>query len=148
MKNVAKYNLFKGVSTLLTIGTPIITLLCNGEFFVSRSDTAVSAAGVFTLLILVFVFKDKIAEKLRMPAPVVICGAALLLLYMVENIMYPIKMVCWFTLVSTGVDEFTFRRWYKQIEKRLPDVAQDYKHVGFIFTTTKKLEELTNEKDN
>jgi hypothetical protein len=141
MGKVAKYNTFKGVSTLLTIGTPIITLACTGEFFVQRSESAVSAAAMFAILISLIFCKDKLLEKIKTPAPFILCGVVLALIYMVENLMYPMKLVCWATLATTLVDEFTFRRMYKQLEKKLPKNAEDYKRFGFIFTTAKKLEE-------
>ena len=63
MKPVAKYNTCKGVSTVLTVGTPIITLLCCGDMFVHKSSTAISAAGMFGILIAALFLKDKIAEN-------------------------------------------------------------------------------------
>lgn len=141
MGKVAKYNTFKGVSTLLTIGTPMITLACTGEFFVQRSESAVSAAGMFAILLAILFCKDKLLEKFKTPAPFVVCGVILALIYMIENLMYPMKLVCWVTLASTGIDEFTFRRFYKNLERELPKNADKYKHFGFIFATTNKLEE-------
>ena len=140
MKKVAKYNIFKGVSTLLTVGTPIATLICCGDFFVHRSDTAISAAGMFALFIIVFLVKDKFAENFKMPSAFILSLVMFILLLMVEKIILPIKYVCITTMIATGVDELTFKRFYKQIELMLPQQAQAFKHVGFIFTSTKKLE--------
>lgn len=139
MKDVAKYNVFKGVSMLLTMGTPIITLACCGDFFVHRSETAVSAAGVFVIILLVFLFKDKIVEKFKMPSAFVLSTAIFVLLLLVENIMMPIKCVCIATMIATGVDELTFKRFYKNIECTLPKAAVRYKHLGFLFTTSYRL---------
>lgn len=144
MKQVAKYNTCKGVSTTLTIGTPIVTLACCGDFFVHRSDTAISAAGMFSLFIVLLLFKDKFAEKWKMPSAFILSLVMFILLIMVEKIMLPMKYVCIATMISTGVDELTFKRFYKQIELLLPQEAQAFKHVGFIFTTTKKLEAINN----
>ena len=144
MKPVAKYNVFKGVSTLLTLGTPIITLCSCGDFFVHRSDTAVSASGVFVLLILAILFKDKLMERFKMPPAFVICLIAFILICMIESILFPIKMVCIVTMITSGVDEITFKRFYKDIEQTLPTEYSKYKHIGFIFTTSKK---LIGEKD-
>ncbi|MBR2385233.1 MAG: hypothetical protein IKA99_06490 [Clostridia bacterium] len=144
MKQVAKYNTCKGVSTTLTIGTPIVTLACCGDFFVHRSDTAISAAGMFSLFIVLLLFKDKFAEKWKMPSAFILSLLMFILLIMVEKIMLPMKYVCIATMISTGVDELTFKRFYKQIELLLPQEAQAFKHVGFIFTTTKKLEAINN----
>lgn len=142
MKQVAKYNTFKGVSTALTVGTPIVTLACFGDFFVHRSDTAISAAGMFALFIVILLFKDKFAENLKMPSAFILSSVMFILLIMVEKIILPIKYVCIATMISTGVDEITFKHLYKQIEIVLPQEAQAFKHLGFIFTTTKNLEEI------
>jgi hypothetical protein len=142
MKQVAKYNTLKGVSTALTIGTPIVSLVSCGDFFVHRSDTAISAAGVFTLLIVVFLFKDKFAENFKMPSAFILSLVMFILLLMVEKIILPMKYVCIATMIATGADELTFKRFYKQIELMLPAQAQAFKHLGFIFTTTKNLEAM------
>lgn len=144
-KSVLKYNACKGVSTALTIGTPLITLACCGDMFVHRSETAVSAAGVFAILIAALFFKDKIAEKFKSPSALVISIAVLILCMLIENIVVPIKYVCVATIVATGVDELTFKTWYKKIESSFPSVASNYKHVGFVFTTTQKLIEESND---
>lgn len=140
MKQVAKYNLFKGVSTLLTIGTPIVTLAFCGDFFVHNSGTSLSAAGVFTLLIVLLFCKDKLAEEFKMPPTFIVCLVGLILICMIESILVPIKSVLTATIITTGIDEFTFKQMYKDIELRMPDRAKSYKKFGFVFTTTKKLE--------
>lgn len=147
MKQIAKYNTYKGVSTALTIGTPIATLASCGEFFVHRSDTTISAAGVFLFLIVAMLFKDKIAEKWKTPCAFVLSLSIFVLLVMVENIMLPIKYVCLATMIATGIDEVTFKRLYKNLESLLPKQCEAYKYAGFIFTTSKKMEAL-NEKVN
>ena len=139
MKTVAKYNTCKGVSTALSVGTPLVTLALCGDFFVHRSDTAISAAGIFAILIAMLFFKDKIAEKFKSPSALVVSIIVLVLILLVENILYPVKCVCIATIAACGVDELTFKNWYKQIEKGLPEDSDTYKHFGFIFTTTQKL---------
>jgi hypothetical protein len=139
MKNVAKYNLFKGVSTILTLGTPIVTLISCGELFIHRSDTAISAAGIFAIIIVLLLFKDKIAENWKMPSAFVLSTAIFILVLLIENIILPIKYVCIATMISTAIDEFTFKRFYKSTELLLPKEAETFKHFGFIFTTTDKL---------
>lgn len=140
MKRVAKYNLYKGISTLLTFATPTVTLACCGEFFKHRSDTSLSAAGVFVLILILFFAKDKIVEKLKMPAPFLFCALVLIFIIMIENILVPIKTVCIMTLVATGVDELTFKRFYKTVEKSFKCDISDYKKFGFIFSTTSSIE--------
>lgn len=146
MSNVAKYNTYKGVSTALTFGTPIITMICCGDFFVHRSDTALSAAGIFTLLIVALFAKDKLMEYFKAPSAFVLSFLALILVIMIENITLPIKYVCIATMAASGVDELTFKRWYKLTEKQLPEIASQYKHIGFLFVTNKKLMEEYNEQ--
>ena len=130
--SVCKYNTFKGVSTALTIGTPFVTLLCFGDFLVERSETAISAAGIFTLLIVALFFKDKLVEKFKSPSALIVAVAVLVIVVLTENLILPVKYVCIATIAACGVDELTFKRWYKQIEKKFPEQAKDYKHIGFI----------------
>jgi hypothetical protein len=140
MKKVAKYNLYKGISTTLTVGTPIITLCCCSDFFIHRSDTAISAAGVFAILISLLLFKDKIAEHFKMPSAFVLSTVLLVLIIMIENILLPVKYVCISTMCSTFIDEITFKRFYKSITYALSEEHLAYKHFGFIFTTSERLE--------
>ena len=142
-KSVLKYNIFKGVSTLLTVGTPLITLACCGDMFVHRSETAISAAGVFALLIAALFFKDKLAEKFKTPSALVISVAVLILCVLIENIILPIKYVCIATIAASGVDELTFKSWYKKVERSFPICIDNY--VGFVFTSTQKLIEESDD---
>lgn len=139
MRNVAKYNSYKGVSSVLTFGTPIITLACTGNFFVHQPETAISAGAMFVLLICLFFAKDKFMEHFKMPGPFVLCAVSLVLISVIENIVIPVKAICITTMIASGIDEFTFKKWYKQIERKLPDEAQDCKKFGFLFTTSNKL---------
>lgn len=139
MKKVGKYNLFKGLSTTLTFGTPIATLLATSDLFRHRSDTALSAASLFAILILMLLFKDKIAENFKCPSAFVVSLAVFLLIVLVEKIMMPVKMICLTTMAACGVDELTFKRLYKAIGVSLPEQTELYKHLGFIFTTSKQL---------
>ena len=139
MKMVAKYNLFKGISTVATIGTPIITLLSCSNMFVHRSETAVSAAGIFAILIAILLFKDKIAENFKLPSAFVLSTVIFILILLVENIIEPVKYVALSTMIASGIDEITFKRIYKSIEVQFPETAQYKKFAGFMFTTTDKL---------
>ena len=139
MKQVGKYNTFKGISTLLTIGTPIITLACCGDFFVARPATAISAAGVFAILIALLFAKDKLAEKIKSPSAFIISAAVLVIIVMVENILLPMKYVCIATMIASGVDELTFKRMYKALECKMPQCWQAYEHFGFIFAKTQDI---------
>lgn len=147
MKVVAKYNTLKGVSTVLSVGTPIATMACCGDFFIHRSDTAISAAGIFAILIAGLFFKDKLAEKFKSPSALVIAIIGLIFTCMVENIAYPIKCVCIATICACGIDEFTFKRWYKQLESYFPHTITNYEHFGFIFAKTETvMQDLNSEQ--
>ena len=139
MGAVAKYNTFKGVSTVLTVGTPIATLLCCGDMFVHRSDTAISVAGIFAAIIMLLIFKDKIAENWKMPSALVTSIVILVFTLLIEKILFPIKLVCITTIAATSCDELLFKRFYKRLEKLFPAEAASYKHFGFIFTSTTTL---------
>lgn len=146
MKPVAKYNIFKGVSTFLTVGTPIITLSCMGDLFVHRADTAISACGVFAILLSLLFAKDKILEQFKSPSAFKVALVGLVLIYIAENIIFPLKCVFWATLATTAVDEVSFKRLYKKVEKAFPNL-EDYKHIGFIFTTSKNLLKEQSDED-
>lgn len=139
MKPVCKYNIYKLISTLLTVGTPIITLASCSDLFVHRSDTAISAAGMFAILLSVLFLKDKIAENFKVPSAFVISGVSLLLLLMIESLILPLKYVCIATLCTSGVDELIFKRLYKQIESTFPQGYEHCKFLGLMFTTSKHL---------
>ena len=140
MKPVAKYNSCKAMSTMLTIGSPIITLASCSDLFVHKSGTAISAAGMFAILIALLFAKDKIAENFKMPSALVVAITGFVLVTIVENLLAPVKMVCIVTMITAGVDELTFKQWYKSAQALLPDRAEVYKKFGFIFTTSGKLE--------
>lgn len=140
MKNVAKYNLFKGLSTVTTVGTPIATLLAFSTFFVERPSRTISATAVFAILIVLLFFKDKIVENWKTPSAFVIALCMLIFIIIVEHILLPMKYVCIATVFASIVDELTFKRAYKNIELKLPERVKIYKHFGFIFTTSKNIE--------
>ena len=149
MKQVGKYNTFKGISTLLTMGTPIITLACCRDSFVERPATAISAAGVFAILIALLFAKDKLAEKIKTPSAFIISAAVLVIIVVVENILLPMKYVCIATMIASGVDELTFKRMYKALECKMPQCWQAYEHFGFIFAKTQDIfDEVQKEVNN
>ena len=145
MKAVGKYNLFKGLSTVLTVGTPLLTLFVNSRFFVHRADSAISAAGVVALLISAFFLKDKLAENFKFPSPFILAAILLVVILFVESILQPMKEVCFMTLLVTGCDELTFKRIYKRIGLLLPKSSEAYKQFGFIFAKTDNLKGVDNE---
>ena len=148
MKEVGKYNTFKGISTLLTIGTPIITLACCGDFFTERPATAISAAGVFAILIALLFAKDKLAEQIKTPSAFILSAAVLVIIVVVENIILPMKYVCIATMIASGVDELTFKRMYKALEYKMPQSWQSYEHFGFIFARTQDIFDTVQKEVN
>ena len=141
MGQVGKYNTYKGLSTLCTIGAPIITLASCSELFVHNSGTSLSAAGIFAIFIALLFAKDKILENFKMPPAFVLAFVGFILIVIVEDLLAPMKAVCIVTMCTSGVDELTFKKFYKSIEKLLPEKVANYKHFGFIFTTSNNVED-------
>lgn len=139
---VAKYNIYKAISTLLTVGTPMATLLACGDSFLQSPKSTVSAAGVFMLLFSVLLFKDKVLEHFKMPSATIIALVILILVMLIENILAPIKIMCIMTIAASGIDKLTFDPMYHAIEKAMGDEAQIYKHFGFLFCKSTTVEAL------
>ena len=139
MKTVGKYNLYKGVSTGLTVGTPLITLLCHSELFIHETKTSISAAGVILILITLLFAKDKLAENFKLPPAFVVATVGFFAICMIESILLPMKNVCLVTMIGTGIDELTFKHFYKSLEYKLPESAKANKHFGFYFCKTDNL---------
>lgn len=141
MKIVSKYNTCKAASTILTAGTPILSLLSCSDLYVHRSETAISAAGVFAVLFALLFAKDKLLENFKVPSPFVISIIGLIVIVMIESIIDPLKIVFISTVAATGVDTVTFRHMYKSMETSLPQSVNAYKHFGFIFTKSENIGE-------
>ena len=146
MKDVGKYNIYKGVSTVLTLGAPIVTLFACGDFFLERSDRTISAAAVFTILVVLLLGRDKLAEKMKFPSAFVLSLGVLVFITIVESIIYPIKIICIVTAITSGLDKITFEHLYKNIEVVLPDIYKGFMHCGFICTTTDNLQAAAEKK--
>lgn len=144
MKPVAKYNTYKAISTLLTCGTPMATLLACGDSFLQSPKSTVSAAGIFMLLFTILLFKDKMLEHFKMPSATIIALVILILILLIENILAPIKIMCIMTIAASGIDKFTFDPAYHALEKAMGDEAQIYKHFGFLFCKSETIEGLKN----
>jgi len=142
MKTVAKYNVFKGISLAITASTPIVALLSCSELFVHRSDTAISVAGIVAIVISCLFFKDKLLENFKLPSPFMGSLIGLIIIQLIKSIIYPIETVLVATVIVTAVDTITFRRMYKNIERKLPDNIDKFKRLGFI---TCKTEEIMGE---
>lgn len=132
MTKVSKYNLFKGLSTGLTFGTPIVTMLISGNMFIKQPSTAISGAAVFAFLVSALLLKDKLAEKFKSPSALVISVAVFVLCVVVESIMLPMKVIAVATIIACTTDELSFKRLYKGIEFSLPKSVESVKKFGFI----------------
>ena len=86
MTKVAKYNTFKGISTGITFGAPIATMLSVGELLVERPSTAISGGAVFALLLSALLLKDKLAENFKMPSALVIAVMVFVFCVLVEKL--------------------------------------------------------------
>lgn len=138
MKSVAKYNIFKGISTLLTVGTPVVTLACCGDFIVHRTDTAFSTAGVIAIIFSAYMLKDKIAENFKPPLWAA-CLIGIVIIEIIKSIIMPVEIVLITTAAATGLDTVTFDKFCKQMYKHFPESTEEKTHFGFIFTHTKTL---------
>ena len=144
--SVAKYNTCKGLSTTLTIGTPIVSLIISGIEIVSPAGKMSVTACLIFLIALLFM-KDKLAENMKLPSAFVLSIVLLCFIIVIENILTPLKGTLIATIIACGIDELTFKRIYKQVELLLPEESKLFKHFGFIFTTTTNLEALNNERN-
>lgn len=148
MTNVAKYNTYKGISTALTFGTPIATMLVVGDFFTKRPATAISGAAVFALLLVALFAKDKLAEKFKAPSALVVAIVVFVFCIIVESILLPLKIIALTTIIACGVDELTFKNFYKRVELSFPEKAAIYKRFGFYGTRQTTIDKLTEVKAN
>ena len=138
MKPVAKYNTCKGISTVLTLGTPITALaICGAEIITPAGK--ISFAGIMVILITLLFAKDKLAENFKVPSAFVVSIVGLMLILLIENILVPIKAVFIATMITSGIDELTFKNFYKQTEILLPEQAKAFKKFGFIFASSEKI---------
>lgn len=145
MKQVAKYNIFKGLSTLITAACPIIAAISCSDFIVTNTGASISVCGIIGILIAVLCMKDKFMEQVKTPTGFKVCLALLVIVLVVEAVLIPVKTVLIVSIIAFGVDELSFKRIYKNLELRLPEIAKTYKHLGFYFC---KSEALVEEKNN
>lgn len=148
MTNIAKYNTYKGISTTLTFGTPITTMLCIGEEFIKTPATSISAVGVVVILIICFFLKDKIADNIKMPSGMVLCIMGFTICVLMHNIIDPMMYVFGISGVVCAIDTVTFRSFYKHIELLFPPQAATYKRFGFYGTRQTTIDKLTEVNAN
>lgn len=147
MKKVFKYNLFKSLSLLITCVPSFVITSYYGDFIIRDSKATISFAGVISILVAVLFLKNKIAENFKVPSPFIIACVLFFLTILIEHILIQVRMTCLVIMISCGVDEFTFKRIYKNIEVLMPEKMKAYKHLGFYVCKSDKLKEFTNEQD-
>lgn len=144
MQFVSKYNLLKSISLLLTIGTPSTVMIISNIALADTPAGAISIVGVISVLMALFFAKDKLAENIKLPSPFVAAIVLLGLILLLENIIVLAKYTCILMILIYGIDELTFKSWYKKLERTFIKEHKeidlnDYKKLGFIISTTKKL---------
>lgn len=144
MQFVSKYNLLKSISLLLTIGTPSTVMIISNIALADTPAGAISIVGVISVLMALFFAKDKLAENIKLPSPFVAAIILLGLILLLENIIVLAKYTCIVMILIYAIDELTFKSWYKKLERTFIKEHKeidlnDYKKLGFIISTTKKL---------
>lgn len=132
MKEVCKYNIFKAISLLMTVGTPLLVVCLCSDFIVTSSAASISMTGVIAILFSALFFKDKIVENFKLPSPFMIASIMFISILFLESILIPAKYACLGTMITAGLDELTFKRIYKRIELSFPEKVKMYKHFGFV----------------
>jgi len=140
MKIIGKYNLFKAISSALTVGTPLTVIGLCSDFIVHDSSASISVVGVIGILLAALFLKDKIAENFKIPSAFVLATVLFVLIIFIESILVPVKYACLATMIMSGIDELSFKRIYKRLELQMPEKAKAYKYLGFLICTTKTLE--------
>lgn len=144
MQFVSKYNSLKAISLLLTVGTPSAIMILSNVALADTPAGAISIMGVISIMLAMFFAKDKIAENIKMPSPLVAAIILFVIIILLENIIVLAKYTCIAMIAICGIDELTFKNWYKTLEKKFIKEhtnidINDYKKLGFIITTTKTL---------
>ena len=139
MKQVAKYNLFKTFSMLITCVPTLYVSYYFTRDVVKYPGQSVSLAGVIGILIAVAFMKDKLAENFKIPSPFVASTVIFICIVAIEKILIAVKFTCLTTMIVCAIDELTFKRIYKRIEILMPEDKQAYKHLGFYFCKSETL---------
>ena len=139
MKQVAKYNLFKLLSVLITC---IPTLLVSYHFtkdIVKDPGQSISLAGVIGIIVVAAFMKDKIAENFKMPSPFIVSTIIFIFVIVIEKILVGVKFTCLSAMIFCAIDELIFKRIYKRLDMLMPENKEVYKHFGFYFCKTETL---------
>lgn len=139
MKQVAKYNLFKILSMLITCIPTLAVSYYFTKDMIKDPGQSMSLAGVIAILIVIAFMKDKLAENFKIPSPFVASTVIFIFVVVIEKILVGVKFTCLTTMFVCAIDELTFKRIYKRIEMLMPESKQAYKHLGFYFCKSETL---------
>lgn len=139
MREVGKYNLFKGLSIFTTCIPTLIVGLSYTDDIVNDSDASMSLVAIIGILFAALFLKNKIAENFKSPSAFIIATILFVSIVVIEKILLPVKFTCLTVMIVCGIDELSFKRIYKRIELLLPEKRELYKHIGFYFCKTEKL---------
>ena len=147
MREVGKYNLFKGLSIGFTCMPTLISATSYSDIIAHDSKASISLVGIIGILLAVLFLKNKIAENLKVPSPFIIATILFVIIILIENLLLPVKTTCLVVMIVCGIDEISFKHIYKKIELKLPN-GEFYKHFGFYICKTEKiLGENSNEQN-
>lgn len=139
MREVGKYNLFKGLSMLITCIPTLAVAFSYGDVIVKDVGASMSLAAIIGIFFAALFLKNKIAENFKIPSTFVIATALFIIVVLVEKILLPVKSTCLTVMIACGIDELSFKRIYKRIELKLPENREVYKHFGFYICKTETL---------
>ena len=143
MKPILKYNTLKGISVFLTMGAPSLSMIILSTILADTPIGGISIIGVLGVLFGCYFAKDKLAENFKLPSPLVAALIMLGIIILLEGIIVLAKYTCVITIAVCGVDELTFKAWYKRLEQEILKTfninLNDYKKLGFVISTSKKL---------
>lgn len=139
MKEIGKYNLFKSLSLLFTLGPTSFMIYLFKDVIVKDSNASISVAGMIGILFAVLFLKNKIAENFKLPSPFIVATALFVIIVLIESVLIPAKYTCLVVMISCGIDEISFKRIYQRIEMLLPEKRNAYKHLGFYFCKTETI---------
>lgn len=141
---VAKYNTYKAFSTVLTFGTPIVSVIACGGFYRNDGGACISLAAVMAFLLSALFLKDKLAEQFKSPTALKVAVIGLIFCFVVEAIIQAMQVVFGCTVIACLIDEVSFKRLYHELEYKFPKEAEAFKHIGFYVTTTERLKKEEN----
>lgn len=144
MNKIAKYNVFKLLSILITCVPVLIVTSRYTDFIVYSSGATMSFTAIIGVFIAGLFLKNKIIENFKVPSPFMVSAILFVIILLIEEILIPAKAICLTSMIACGIDEISFKRIYKRIELLLPDNAKAHRFLGFY---TCRLSTLRKEQE-